>query len=71
MMDVTMDYDSIAKHGSMLGAGSEQAKQEQAERIQQHYDSKDAQRYARLERQASNYRRAMSACLEGRGYTVR
>ena len=26
---------------------------------------------ARLERQARNYRRAMSACLEGRGYEVR
>jgi len=26
---------------------------------------------ASLERKASNYRRAMSACLEGRGYTVR
>ncbi len=57
--------------GAMLGAASEQAKHQQAEQIQRHYDAKDAQRYARLERQASDYRRAMSACLEGRGYTVR
>jgi hypothetical protein len=26
---------------------------------------------AALERQASNFRRAMAACLEGRGYNVR
>lgn len=57
--------------GAMLGAASEEAKQQQAEQIQQHYNAKDAQRYARQERQASDYRRAMSACLEGRGYTVR
>lgn len=57
--------------GAMLGAASEEAKQQHAEQIQQHYDTKDAQRYAQLERQASDYRRAMSACLEGRGYTVR
>lgn len=57
--------------GAMLGAASEQAKQQQAEQVQQHYDEKDMQRYARLERQANDYRRAMTACLEGRGYTVR
>ena len=57
--------------GAMLGAASEEAKQQHAEQLQQHYDDKDAQRYARLEHQASDYRRAMSACLEGRGYTVR
>lgn len=57
--------------GAMLGAASEEAKQQQVEQIQRHYDEKDAQRYAQLERQASDYRRAMSACLEGRGYTVR
>ena len=57
--------------GAMLGASSEQAKQEQAAQIQQQYDTKDMQRYAKLEQQANDYRRAMSACLEGRGYTVR
>jgi hypothetical protein len=57
--------------GAMLGAASEQAKQEQAAQIQQQYDAKDAENYARLDRQARDYRRAMTACLEGRGYTVR
>ena len=56
--------------GALLGAASDTARQEQAQRIQQQYDVKDAQRNARLERQARDYRRAMAACLEGRGYTV-
>ena len=54
--------------GAMLGAASEQAQQEQAAQMQQHYDAKT---YARLERQSRDYRRAMTACLEGRGYTVK
>lgn len=57
--------------GAMLGAASEQAQQEQAAQIQQQYDARDAERYARLDRQARDYRRAMTACLEGRGYTVK
>jgi len=57
--------------GAMIGAASEQAKQQQAAQIQQQYDARDAQQYARLDRQARDYRRAMTACLEGRGYTVR
>jgi len=39
-------------------------------RIQSRYDQRDADRNARIEQQAQGYRRAMSACLEGRGYTV-
>lgn len=57
--------------GAILGAASETAKQEQAQQLQQHYDARDAQHYARTEKQARDYRRAMTACLEGRGYTVR
>ena len=56
--------------GAMLGSAAEQNKRQQAEQLQQYYDSKDAQGYVKFERQASDYRRAMSACLEGRGYTV-
>jgi hypothetical protein len=54
--------------GAMMGAASEQAQQEQAARMTQQYNERD---YARVEEQARNYRRAMTACLEGRGYTVR
>lgn len=56
--------------GGILGAASESEKQEQIQRLEQQYDAMDTQRYARLEWQARNYCRAMSACLEGRGYTV-
>jgi hypothetical protein len=56
--------------GALMGAASEAERQQQAQRIQQQYDARDAERYARLERQARDYRRAMAACLEGRGYTV-
>jgi hypothetical protein len=57
--------------GAMLGAASDEARQQQATQAQQQYDAKDTQRYARIEKQARNYQRAMTACLEGRGYTVR
>jgi len=57
--------------GAMIGASSEQAKQQRAENIQQQYNEKDQQRYAAQEQQARNYIRAMTACAEGRGYTVR
>ena len=56
--------------GAILGAAAESARQEQAQQIQQQYDTRDVQRYSRLERQARDYKRAMAACLEGRGYTV-
>lgn len=57
-----------AIYGAMLGAASEQAQQEQAARMEQNINERD---YAKVEEQARNYRRAMTACLEGRGYTVR
>ncbi|HWR87132.1 MAG TPA: glycine zipper 2TM domain-containing protein [Acidiferrobacterales bacterium] len=56
--------------GAVIGAASEAARQEQVERVQQRYDQQQAKRMARIEQQASSYRRAMAACLEGRGYTV-
>jgi len=56
--------------GAVVGAASDTARQEQVERVQEHYDQRAAQRGARIEQQASSYRRAMAACLEGRGYTV-
>ena len=58
--------------GAIMGSASEQAKQEQAARMEQQYNANmDAQQYAKLEQQAREYRRAMTACLEGRNYTVR
>lgn len=57
--------------GAMIGAASDAARQEQAARIQQQYDARESQRYVQVEKQARDYQRAMTACLEGRGYTVR
>ena len=59
-----------AMTGAILGAAAESSRQEQAQQLQQQYDARDVQRYSRLERQARDYKRAMAACLEGRGYTV-
>lgn len=57
--------------GAIVGAASDAARRQQADRLQESYDRVDAQERARVERQARDYRRAMSACLEGGGYTVR
>lgn len=57
--------------GALIGSASDQARQEQAARAQQYYDAKEARKFALVEKQARDYRRAMTACLEGRGYTVR
>lgn len=60
-----------AAAGAIIGAASDTARQQQAERIQRTYEQRDAQRAASIEEQAQNYRRAMTACLAGRGYSVR
>jgi hypothetical protein len=57
--------------GGMLGTTVDVSRQEQAARLQEHYDRQSSQRLAVIERQAADYRRALTACLEGRGYTVR
>lgn len=58
--------------GAAIGTIAEAASNEQANQAQTRADA-DARRArdASLERKASDYRRAMSACLEGRGYSVR
>lgn len=57
--------------GGALGAASDASRQAQAKRIQDRYDRRNNAQSAALEEQASNYRRALTACLEGRGYTVK
>lgn len=54
--------------GAVIGGIAESAATEQA-REQAAANANNA-RAAAIERQASNYRRAMTACLEGRGYSV-
>jgi len=57
--------------GSIVGAASDASRQEAAAQSQRQLDQREARRYAELEQKAASYRRAMTACLEGRGYTVR
>ena len=57
--------------GGAAGAASDAQREARATQIQNRYDQRDAARMAQLEDQASNYRRALTACLEGRGYTVK
>ena len=57
--------------GGALGAISDSQRQQQAKQVQSRYDRRTAAQNAQLEEQASNYRRALTACLEGRGYTVK
>ena len=57
--------------GGMLGTAADAARQQEAARLQDQYNRRSDQRHAAIERQATEYRRALTACLEGRGYTVR
>jgi hypothetical protein len=57
--------------GAILGASADAANQQRTDAIQQSYDQRDLQAQARFEQRSRDYRRAISACLEGRGYTVK
>jgi hypothetical protein len=57
--------------GGAAGAVSDSQREAHAKDLRGRYDQREGARMARLEEQAGNYRRALSACLEGRGYTVK
>lgn len=57
-----------AAAGSVVGAAAAGSQPQQARGADARYNSRG---YGRHEREAAEYRRAMSACLEGRGYSVR
>lgn len=54
--------------GGVAGAASATARAERAAELRRQSDERVS---AQLERQANDYRRALTACLEGRGYTVK
>lgn len=54
--------------GGMLGSVAASSEAAEAERIEQRINRGGDSRY---EQQAAGYRRALSACLEGRGYAVK
>ncbi len=56
--------------GAVIGAASDAARQERAEQVQARYQQENLRHAARSEKQAQDYRRALGACLEGRGYSV-
>jgi hypothetical protein len=60
-----------AASGAMLGASSDISRQESARQMEEAYNNRDQARDLHKEKKALAFRRAMSACLEGRGYTVR
>jgi hypothetical protein len=60
-----------AATGAMLGASSDISRQESARQMEEAYNNHDQARDFHRERKALAFRRAMSACLEGRGYTVK
>lgn len=54
--------------GAIIGAASESARHERTKRLEERIE---AEHSVRIEQQANSYRRAMAACLKGRGYEVR
>jgi uncharacterized protein YjbJ (UPF0337 family) len=60
-----------ASGGAMAGAASDSARQESARQQEETYAARNRTRDDRLAEKASGFRRAMGACLEGRGYTVK
>ncbi len=60
-----------ATGGMMAGAASDSARAEHARQQEESYTAQNRMEMARLEEKAAGFRRAMSACLEGRGYSVK
>jgi len=60
-----------ATGGAIVGAASDASRMEAARQQEEAYNAQNRLRDARLEEKAFGFRRAMSACLEGRGYSVR
>ena len=58
--------------GGVVGTAAEQQQRADADaRAQEINDARSAQQMAVIDAKASNYRRALGACLEGRGYSVK
>lgn len=57
--------------GAIAGAASDAHRQETARQMEEAYASQDRSYSALSEQQSSGFRRAMGACLEGRGYSVK
>ena len=60
-----------AASGAMAGAVSDVSREESARQMEEAYANSNQARDVHKEKKALDFRRAMSACLEGRGYTVK
>ena len=54
--------------GAMIGSASDASREQQNEQMM---SEQERQQAAEMAHKASNYRRAIGACLEGRGYSVK
>lgn len=59
-----------AGSGALIGAASDATRQQYAEQMEEAYVRRDQALDTRHDGKARDFRRAMSACLEGRGYSV-
>ena len=57
--------------GAVIGAATDSARAREAAGLASRQSAAEQAEQARLEKQAYDYRRAITACLEGRGYTVK
>jgi hypothetical protein len=60
-----------AAGGAITGAVSDAARHESARQMEDAYSEQGRYRNAQLAERALSFRRAMSACIEGRGYSVK
>jgi hypothetical protein len=60
-----------ASGGAIAGAASDSARMEYARQQEEAYAARDRARDSQLDAKAHSFRRAMSACMEGRSYSVR
>jgi hypothetical protein len=56
--------------GAVIGAVSDSSRQQTAERLQAQADAERNQAVSNVDARVLDYRRAMTACLSARGYTV-
>ena len=59
-----------AGSGAVAGAVSDATRQQQAQQLEEAYSNRDRAIDAQYAERANDFRRAMSACLESRGYAV-
>jgi len=60
-----------ASGGAIAGAASDATRMEYARQQEDAYAARERARDAQFDAKARSFRRAMSACMEGRSYTVR